>query len=338
MASRPKVRVLTPVQRRAIALRVQGLDITAIAREVGRSRSAVSRWLSQDPLVVLELERQVWDMQQAELQRFAGLRWKALQVVETAIENGDVRAALAVLRQAPRSSGQDHKDGRVVRSTEAIDSSAAGTAARDREAFLDDVAIAQPWQGALRRAEQLLGSARPADEETEPLDQLLLLEDVGADMVWAFEEAEGEGLNGCAPLPEPARRGHLRDASEGVRRVSEILLGPDDEDAAPEWPGDEDADRAITLLGAVLACLLSSLDGAVEALQADGGPEAGRVAARLALAHEGGALVQDGTAPATVADRARSLATLTGGFHELVLALIEGATLDIGEPGAAGVS
>jgi hypothetical protein len=42
-------RTLSPIQIRAIALRVQGLDITTIAREVGRDRTATSRWFATDP-------------------------------------------------------------------------------------------------------------------------------------------------------------------------------------------------------------------------------------------------------------------------------------------------
>src|SRR6266508_2294076 len=81
-------RALSPVQLRAIALRVQGLDITDIAREVGRDRTTVSRWFTTDPLVIEELDRRVEDQYETELAQHANLRKKAMGVVEGALDGG----------------------------------------------------------------------------------------------------------------------------------------------------------------------------------------------------------------------------------------------------------
>jgi hypothetical protein len=78
-------RALSPVRLRAIALRVQGLDITAIAREVGRDRTT-TRWFTTDRLVIEELDRRVAEQYETELAQHANLRKKAMGVIEGALD------------------------------------------------------------------------------------------------------------------------------------------------------------------------------------------------------------------------------------------------------------
>src|SRR6266568_5980139 len=94
-------RVLSPKQVRAVALRAQGMSVAAIAREIGQHRVTVSRWFNQDELVIAELAGSVEDMYDEEVRRHVGIRHKAMGVVESALDAGDVRTALAVLRLSP---------------------------------------------------------------------------------------------------------------------------------------------------------------------------------------------------------------------------------------------
>ena len=81
-------RALSPVQLRAIALRIQGLDITEIAREVGHDRTTVSRWFATDLLVTEELDPGLFhrhkdrpERQRMRIDQFADILERAIGVL-----------------------------------------------------------------------------------------------------------------------------------------------------------------------------------------------------------------------------------------------------------------
>lgn len=193
-------RTLSPVQLRAIALRVQGMDVTKIAAEVGRDRTTVSKWFSNDPLVIEELDRRVLDQYQIELQQHANLRSKAMQVVEAALEAGDVRAALAILRLGPKQGARASAEEDSASSQTGSFGAVRGLIGHDIEELLRELEVTSPWQIHVQRVAELLRSPAPASDVEGILDRLLLLDDVASTVVRALEEAAGEGLAGYSSV------------------------------------------------------------------------------------------------------------------------------------------
>lgn len=115
-------RALSPVRLRAIALRVQGLDITAIAREVGRDRTTTSRWFTTDRLVIEELDRRVAEQYETELAQHANLRKKAMGVLRAPLMGETLGAALTILRLSPKQSGRALAEKDISSSTDPYDS------------------------------------------------------------------------------------------------------------------------------------------------------------------------------------------------------------------------
>jgi len=91
---------LPPQQTRALAALLGGATITAVADSAGVDRTTVHRWLRDDPdfqaacnAVRRGLRREV----EASIERVVH---QAIETVSAAIEEGDVRAALAILKGA----------------------------------------------------------------------------------------------------------------------------------------------------------------------------------------------------------------------------------------------
>lgn len=327
---RRTARTLSPVQLRAIALRVQGLDITEIAREVGRDRTTVSRWFTSDPLVIEELDRRVKDQYETELAQHANLRKKAMGVVEAALDEGDVRAALTVLRLSPKQNGRAPAENDISSTpTYTYDAAPGHVGHEDLDALLQELEIVSPWQVNVQRVDALLRSPDPVSNIEGILDRLLFLDDVASTVVHALEEANGEGLAGFSSVNGQQQRVFVGDARRAIDEAWAIVGGTDDVDDEPTWPGEESADRAITLIGGALIAVLASLEGAPEALTIGAGADGARLAARLTAAHGAVRLVIDSDEPATVGSLAAAVTTLTAGFRDLVGALGEGATITV---------
>ena len=276
-------RTLSPVQLKAIALRVQGMDVTKIAAEVDRDRTTVSRWFSNDPLVIEELARRVAEQYQAELQQQANLRTKALAVVEAALDGGDVKAALAILRLGPKhETRQPSDDGSAAGNAGSFGTMQASVGQQDIEQLLRALEVTRPWQIHAQRAAELLRAAAPVADAEGILDRMLLLDDVAGTVVRVLEEARGEGLAGFSSMGGRQQGLLVADAGRAIEEAWTIVGGDDDDDEAddPKWPGEEPADRAIKLFGGALVAI-ASLDGAPEALAAGAGADGARLSARL---------------------------------------------------------
>jgi hypothetical protein len=336
-SERKTTRTLSPVQLRAIALRVQGLDITEIAREVGRDRTTTSRWFSMDPLVIEELDRRVEDQYRTELAQHANLRAKALGVIENALDGGDVKAALAILRLGPKQGDRAPTEkGLEPSPTNPFGAGKGHIGQDDVESLLWELEVTSPWQVQVQRLDELLRSPDPASDEEEILDRLLLLDDVASTVVRALEEAGGEGLAGYSSVNGKEQEAFLGDARRAVEGAW-LIVGCTDEDDGdgdgdgdePRWPGEEGADRAIRLIGEALIALLASLKGAPEALTIGAGADGAGLAARLTAARDAGRLVIGGDERPTVQSLADAVMALTSGFSDLVGALAEGAMITV---------
>ncbi|MEX0985014.1 MAG: hypothetical protein WD096_08190 [Actinomycetota bacterium] len=318
------------MQLRAIALRVQGMDVTKIAAEVDRDRTTVSRWFSNDSLVIEELARRVEDRYQTELQQHVNLRAKAMGVVESALDGGDVRAALAILRLGPRQGTRQLADeGSAASNTGSFDTMHGAFGRQDIEQLLHDLEVTSPWQIHVQRVAGVLRAPAPVSDAEGILDRLLLLDDVANTVVRALEEMNGEGLAGYSSVREYERDGLTSGARRTIEEAWAIIGGDDDGDDAgePRWPGEEEAGRAIKLIGQALVTMLACLEGAPEALGAGAGTMGARLAARLIAARDAARVVVDGDRHPTVPSLADAASTLTAGFGDLVTALDEAAVI-----------
>ncbi len=89
---------LSATQSRALHLLVGGTSVSKAAEEVGVDRSTLHRWLRDDWAFKAAVNGARVELQRAVQLRLAQVACAATEVVGTAIENGDVRAALAVLK------------------------------------------------------------------------------------------------------------------------------------------------------------------------------------------------------------------------------------------------
>ncbi len=89
---------LTGLQLQAIELLLRGETVTAVAATIGVSRETVHRWLKDDLVFVAAINAGKAELQQAATARLIGVWAKAADNVAQAVERGNLKASLIVLR------------------------------------------------------------------------------------------------------------------------------------------------------------------------------------------------------------------------------------------------
>ncbi len=101
---------LTSTQEKALQAMLSGETVTAAAKTAKVNRTTVHRWLNDpDFLAVRNSYRS--ELRDTQHHRLARLASKAIEVVEQALEDGDIRTALAVLRGIGLLAGQAPQTG-----------------------------------------------------------------------------------------------------------------------------------------------------------------------------------------------------------------------------------
>ena len=90
---------LKPAQQRAVISLALGRTVTDAATEAGVDRATTYRWLSE-PVFRATYNQVRADAEDALSSRLTRIATKALDRVETSIDEGDVRVAMSVLRLA----------------------------------------------------------------------------------------------------------------------------------------------------------------------------------------------------------------------------------------------
>jgi hypothetical protein len=96
---------LSRSQETALRSLLSGETITAAAKAAKVNRSTAHRWL-HDPEFLANLNRRRSELRDAQRDHLARLASSALEVVEEALSEGDVRSALTVLRGVGLLPGQ----------------------------------------------------------------------------------------------------------------------------------------------------------------------------------------------------------------------------------------
>jgi transposase-like protein len=91
---------LSVQQQAAVDLLAVGKTVTAVAEQVGVARQTVSEWLNQDPAFEAAVNRRRQELWENVSDRLRALLPNALDVLEQALENGSVKAAVEVLKAA----------------------------------------------------------------------------------------------------------------------------------------------------------------------------------------------------------------------------------------------
>jgi hypothetical protein len=94
----PTFKPLTPEQQNAIDLLILGKSDREVAEGVGVAREAVTRWRSDNPLFIAELNRQRQALWADARERLRALVGKAVAVIEQAMQEGDLGAVIGVLK------------------------------------------------------------------------------------------------------------------------------------------------------------------------------------------------------------------------------------------------
>ena len=94
----PQNATLSSRQEQALAALLAGQTVTAAAEVAGVDRTSVHRWLREDYTFQAALNRGKRELRDAVQARLMRLGEAAAGVVATAVQGGDVRAALAVLK------------------------------------------------------------------------------------------------------------------------------------------------------------------------------------------------------------------------------------------------
>lgn len=96
--------VLTVKQQQVLDLLLQGQSITSISQTINVDRSTIYRWQSN---VEFEAERnkKARELRDASKSKLTNLAEKSLMVVDEALEKGDAKTALAVLKGVGYLSG-----------------------------------------------------------------------------------------------------------------------------------------------------------------------------------------------------------------------------------------
>ena len=98
MAEENRKEQLSEKQLMAIDLILSGKVDREVAEAVGVSRSTISDWRNGNYVFQAELNKRRREIQEAGRERLRRIRNKALDTVEKAIEEGDVKTALEILR------------------------------------------------------------------------------------------------------------------------------------------------------------------------------------------------------------------------------------------------
>jgi hypothetical protein len=85
-------------QRAALESLLQGNSVVESARLAGVSRGTVYYWLKSDPAFLAAFNQWNDEMQQSARSRLMMMTDKAVKAVEKALENGDARAAVQLLK------------------------------------------------------------------------------------------------------------------------------------------------------------------------------------------------------------------------------------------------
>jgi hypothetical protein len=95
---KPTFRPLTVVQENAIDALLLGQTDGDVAATVGVNRSTVWEWRTQHPLFMATLEQRRADLWRAPQEKLRSLAMKAIENLATAIDNGNLRASLELLK------------------------------------------------------------------------------------------------------------------------------------------------------------------------------------------------------------------------------------------------
>ena len=104
-------------QQAALTALLSGQTVTAAAAAVGVARTTLHRWLREDEAFAAAYNGRRAELRDAAHARLLGLADKALAALERALDEGDTRAAAAVLRGlgllsgAPLAIGGDTPEG-----------------------------------------------------------------------------------------------------------------------------------------------------------------------------------------------------------------------------------
>jgi hypothetical protein len=99
---------LTPQQERAVGLLLGGATVTAVAAGVGVSRETVHRWLRRDWPFVAAMNQGRRELHEAASARLAGVCGRAVENLARAVEEGDLKASLFVLKGFAVPIGQTY--------------------------------------------------------------------------------------------------------------------------------------------------------------------------------------------------------------------------------------
>jgi DNA-binding CsgD family transcriptional regulator len=89
---------ITPEQERALALMSNGKTAKEAAAGAGVSRATLYRWLRDDPAFVAAWNAWQRDQRQATRAQLLGMTGEAVDAVRAAVQKGDGRLALAMLK------------------------------------------------------------------------------------------------------------------------------------------------------------------------------------------------------------------------------------------------
>ncbi len=90
--------ILTPQQEGAVDLLAVGKTVTEVSEEVGVARQTVSEWLNHHPGFQAAFNQRRQELWEAVSERLRSLLPKALDLLGHAIDNGELKAALEVLK------------------------------------------------------------------------------------------------------------------------------------------------------------------------------------------------------------------------------------------------
>jgi len=97
---------LTGQQEAVLAALLTGNTITAAASDAGIARQTVHRWLTADAAFIAAYNAERRELANTHAVRILAMCGAALDVLESAMQGGDVKAALAVLKGAGVFGGE----------------------------------------------------------------------------------------------------------------------------------------------------------------------------------------------------------------------------------------